>query len=119
MDAKSFLEMSGYWNNKLYSGNRVFKNNKEYVIDDPVNLHIPEKQEKGDFCDCLNKIENALDYAIEAYNSLSEIKEKRQLIKGSNKRSEILGDPYQQRYKLNNFIKELQLLYKRIENENL
>jgi len=115
MKANDFIKLEGYWNGKLYSENRVFKNNVQYKIDDPENLNIPQKPEKRDFYDCLSDVAEKIDYLVEAYNSMSD--EKRSLIRGSNKRSEIIGDPYQQRFRLNSYIETLQKLYKRIEAE--
>jgi len=116
MKAKDFLELDGYWNGKLYSQNRVFKNNVQYTIDDPENLTI-EKLEKNNFGSYLDSVTSKIDCLIEAYNSLSG-PEKRRLIKGSNRKSETVGDPYQQRFRLKNNIERLQLLLKRIEAEN-
>jgi len=115
MKAEEFVKIEGFWNGKLYSGNRVFKNNQQYVIDDPENLELKNEPEKKDFYDLYKEAQEKVDNMINAYNSMNDAK--RSIIRGSNHKSDILGDPYQTRHEIRHMIENLLLLEKRINSE--
>lgn len=114
MKAEEFREIEGYWNGKLYSDNRAYKNNLQYVIDDPENLELKKEPEKKIFYDYFKDVQEKVSCMVEAYNSFGA---PHPAIKGSNHRSEVIGDPFYMRHKLEGMIEDLLLLEKKINNE--